>query len=343
MAPLIKKAISRLPSKKLVQNKRAEAKEVLKYSTSHLSSHLVATGHDPVGVHCCLNAVGGCDQEHPEHCLECEKAHKFGDGIWSFFNSNTNALLRALEKTLPEFAGGRKVVDVDAPEPGNVGKQQPTITSMFVSPVPKAAAAVVVADSQPDLNTAEDAEDDLSWVSCHRCEKWRILPYDLDGELLPSRWVCKDAAPWRRGMSCATPEDKASRPPSYAIPPRLEAVRDPVDEVDTVLPVEIETALDPVIPVKVTDAIASVVLSQKTAATCPMSEQKEGHLRRELLEIVSLVHNMRGCTGHWASHNARGCWQEEAIRKMHANLQENPNRMIATIDMKSKTRDSFFL
>jgi hypothetical protein len=339
LAPLLEKATSRLPSKKIVQDKRAEAKQVLKCSTSHLSSHLAATGHDPVGVHCCLNAVGGCDQEHPDHCLECEKAHKFGDSTWSFFNSNTNALLRALEKTLPEFAGGRKLISVDLPEQSNVVQKQATITTMFVSPPPvPEAVSVEVDDSHPDADTAEDTTDDLAWVACHRCEKWRILPFDVDGELLPSRWVCKDAALWRPGMSCATPEDKASRPPSYAFPPRVQAspIVLPIAG-DTPMPVENEITLDPNIPVKVTEAIASVMAAQMTATEAPNSEQMEGHLRRELIEIVSLVHNMQGCTGHWASHDARGCWQEEAMRMMHANLQENPNRMIATIDMKSKT------
>ena len=66
-------------------------------------------------------------------------------------------------------------------------------------------------------------------------------------------------------------------------------------------------------------------------------DTKEGHFRRELLEIVSLASNMRGCTLHWASHNARGAHQEEAIYKMREALQEQSTWLLVTIDMKSKT------
>jgi hypothetical protein len=318
LLPLLKQAASLLPLKSSVTRKRSEAAEVLKYAKSHLSSHLVVDRHDPVGVHCCLHAVGGCDEEHHGSCHECEKTHKYGDSMWSFMNSNTNALLRALEKSIPEFAAGRKV----SYESPTTKTMQPKMPGFYAKPTTtqttsgdKEEAAGV--DEVEDAGMDDEEEAGPEWAQCDRCTKWRILPDDVDSELLPDVWVCKDASSWRPGISCATPQDKAVKKSNV-----LEASLPAVD-----------TAMPPAPLVPVVDE-PPVCNSEPVQVVEPASE---GHLRRELIEIVTLVHNMRGCTGHWASHNARGAWQESAIAKMYQSLQTIPNFLIATIDMKSKT------
>jgi hypothetical protein len=82
-------------------------------------------------------------------------------------------------------------------------------------------------------------------------------------------------------------------------------------------------------------ATAIAVVTRKRDAEVAMGPATRlgGHLRREMVEIVSLVHNMRGLTQHWASHNARGAYQERAIAKMreallHCNQSSSPASII---------------
>jgi hypothetical protein len=288
LQPLLKQAVSLLPLKASVTRKRAEAVEVLKHAKSHLSSHLVVDRHDPVGVHCCLHAVGGCEEVHDESCHECEKTHKFGDSMWSFMNSNTNALLRALEKSIPEFASGRKATCATS-SPKTV---QPRIDSVFATPTcPSTVRVSDVVNTEVAADVVDVGEDDEDagpeWAQCDRCTKWRVLPVDVESELLPDVWVCKDASSWRPGTSCATPQDKAPKKTSVVetAPVASTIVEDPVE----LTPASTQAPATPAVDgTPEFDPVPEVV------------PRPEGHPRRELIEIVTLVHNMRGCTGHWA-------------------------------------------
>ncbi|KAL6844983.1 hypothetical protein ACP4OV_025156 [Aristida adscensionis] len=63
--------------------------------------------------------------------------------------------------------------------------------------MPLAASAPVVINEQ--------------WVCCDKCEKWRLLPYGMNPDILPKKWRCS-MQPWLPGMSgCKISEDETTR------------------------------------------------------------------------------------------------------------------------------------
>jgi len=57
--------------------------------------------------------------------------------------------------------------------------------------------------------TPEEAAENLEWVQCEKCEKWRKLPPQISADELPDVWYCSMNT-WNPGSaSCSAPEDKA--------------------------------------------------------------------------------------------------------------------------------------
>jgi hypothetical protein len=48
--------------------------------------------------------------------------------------------------------------------------------------------------------------DDIEWVQCEECEKWRILPPHVKSDSLPGRYVCSMSR-WMPSPSCLIPGD----------------------------------------------------------------------------------------------------------------------------------------
>uniref|UniRef100_A0A7S3P6X2 CW-type domain-containing protein n=1 Tax=Amphora coffeiformis TaxID=265554 RepID=A0A7S3P6X2_9STRA len=56
---------------------------------------------------------------------------------------------------------------------------------------------------------ATDEADNLEWVQCEKCDKWRKLPPHISADELPDVWYCSMNT-WNPGSaSCSAPEDKA--------------------------------------------------------------------------------------------------------------------------------------
>eukprot|EP01029_Cantina_marsupialis_P007320 TRINITY_DN1808_c0_g1_i2.p1 TRINITY_DN1808_c0_g1~~TRINITY_DN1808_c0_g1_i2.p1 ORF type:complete len:386 (+),score=96.75 TRINITY_DN1808_c0_g1_i2:918-2075(+) len=53
--------------------------------------------------------------------------------------------------------------------------------------------------------------DQLNWVQCDKCSKWRTLPAYVNTDLLPDRWFCQMNAWNPKVRSCAAP-DEADKP-----------------------------------------------------------------------------------------------------------------------------------
>ena len=56
---------------------------------------------------------------------------------------------------------------------------------------------------------ATDEADNLEWVQCEKCDKWRKLPPHISADELPDVWYCSMNT-WNPGSAnCTSPEDKA--------------------------------------------------------------------------------------------------------------------------------------
>jgi len=54
-----------------------------------------------------------------------------------------------------------------------------------------------------------DDKDNVEWVQCEKCEKWRKLPPHISADELPDTWYC-DMNTWNpESATCSAPEDKA--------------------------------------------------------------------------------------------------------------------------------------
>jgi len=62
--------------------------------------------------------------------------------------------------------------------------------------------------SQPPSQKTED-EDNVEWVQCEKCEKWRKLPPDISADELPDTWYCSMNTWNPSSASCNAAEDKA--------------------------------------------------------------------------------------------------------------------------------------
>jgi CW-type Zinc Finger len=54
-----------------------------------------------------------------------------------------------------------------------------------------------------------DGHDNVEWVQCEKCEKWRKLPPHVSADELPDTWYCKMNTWNPDSASCNAPEDKA--------------------------------------------------------------------------------------------------------------------------------------
>lgn len=54
-----------------------------------------------------------------------------------------------------------------------------------------------------------DEADNLEWVQCEKCEKWRKLPSHISADELPEVWYCSMNTWNPDSASCSAPEDKA--------------------------------------------------------------------------------------------------------------------------------------
>lgn len=67
---------------------------------------------------------------------------------------------------------------------------------IYARSVTKQGVCNRVIDGKDSLNrcfTAQELEDmqqDVFWVQCDRCEKWRVLPRPTEEEL-PAKWYCE--------------------------------------------------------------------------------------------------------------------------------------------------------
>lgn len=57
--------------------------------------------------------------------------------------------------------------------------------------------------------TQADPNDNLEWVQCEKCEKWRKLPTHISADELPDVWYCSLNTWNPASASCDAPEDKA--------------------------------------------------------------------------------------------------------------------------------------
>jgi len=53
-----------------------------------------------------------------------------------------------------------------------------------------------------------DEADNLEWVQCEKCDKWRKLPPHISADDLPEVWYCSMNT-WNSNLTCEDPEDKA--------------------------------------------------------------------------------------------------------------------------------------
>ncbi|GAX25825.1 hypothetical protein FisN_17Lh217 [Fistulifera solaris] len=53
-----------------------------------------------------------------------------------------------------------------------------------------------------------DDVDNVEWVQCEKCDKWRKLPPHISASELPDVWYC-DMNTWSTSLTCDDPEDKA--------------------------------------------------------------------------------------------------------------------------------------
>jgi CW-type Zinc Finger len=89
---------------------------------------------------------------------------------------------------------------VDATKPRGRGRPRRENTTT------KVAATVIGSSSVP---TPTDDGENLEWVQCEKCDKWRKLPPHVSADDLPDVWTC-DMNNWNPlSASCDAPEDKS--------------------------------------------------------------------------------------------------------------------------------------
>lgn len=63
-------------------------------------------------------------------------------------------------------------------------------------------------ESAPPSSTAQEEADNVEWVQCEKCDKWRKLPPHISADDLPNVWYCS-LNTWNETLCCEDPEDKA--------------------------------------------------------------------------------------------------------------------------------------
>jgi hypothetical protein len=193
----------------------------------------------------------------------------------------------------------------------------------------------------------------------------------VSSSTLGDEWKCSDAT-WRPGSTCEVVEDadpdadplpsrqsKRSAPSEkLRINKELEAVR--LANIAQRAAKKAKQNAGPTLEERMTEAAVALLNPPPVAEASPTvtvhphaedaaaamrsitergraATNRDGHLRSEMLEIVTLAHTMRIVSAHWAAHNARGARQELAMSKMRDSLKTSSNVVLCTIDMKSKT------
>ena len=59
-----------------------------------------------------------------------------------------------------------------------------------------------------DSTKEQEEADNLEWVQCEKCDKWRKLPPHISADELPDVWYCSMNT-WSNTLTCEDPEDKA--------------------------------------------------------------------------------------------------------------------------------------
>ena len=111
--------------------------------------------------------------------------------------------------------GGKKsrqenadVATIDATasdNPGRRGHGRPRRIKEVIKP----ATVAVVEAPRPRSVGATDDTDNLEWVQCEKCNKWRKLAAHVSADELPDVWYCKMNTWNILSASCDAPEDKA--------------------------------------------------------------------------------------------------------------------------------------
>lgn len=73
------------------------------------------------------------------------------------------------------------------------------------TPVPTASSS---SNNNDTTNNNNEDEDNVEWVQCDKCEKWRKLPPDISADELPDIWNCSMNTWNPRSASCEADEDK---------------------------------------------------------------------------------------------------------------------------------------
>ncbi len=87
--------------------------------------------------------------------------------------------------------------DAEDPKKGGRKRGRPSRNQTACTPVPTSAT-----------NAGED-EDNVEWVQCDKCEKWRKLPPHISADELPDIWNCSMNTWNPSNASCDAEEDKA--------------------------------------------------------------------------------------------------------------------------------------
>ena len=77
------------------------------------------------------------------------------------------------------------------------------------NPPKETATASAPTTPRPNAPSTTDEADNVEWVQCEKCDKWRKLPPHISADELPDVWYCSMNT-WNPGAaSCSAPEDKA--------------------------------------------------------------------------------------------------------------------------------------
>ena len=88
--------------------------------------------------------------------------------------------------------------DVDDPKKGGRKRGRPSNNQTVCTPAPTSSA-----------NRGDEDEDNVEWVQCDQCQKWRKLPPHISADELPDVWNCKMNTWNPSAASCDVAEDKA--------------------------------------------------------------------------------------------------------------------------------------
>ena len=72
--------------------------------------------------------------------------------------------------------------------------------------------AAEATDNETEIEGENDIDeyDDINWVQCEKCEKWRSIPASVDAESLPNNWYC-ELNDWNDFNTCEKPEEEGAR------------------------------------------------------------------------------------------------------------------------------------